>query len=159
MKKSDQTKKLVLEQLRKTPIVQVVCEKLEISRMTYYRWKQEDKEFAKATEEAIIDGMHLVNDLAESQLVGAIKDKNFAAIAYWLRHHHPSYANKLEIEHALKDETLSPEQEALVRRGLLFASGELEINISNQSQNEQEHNPTGIGGGDDQGQEGARGDN
>lgn len=113
MKKSDQNKELFLEQLKKTPIVQIACEKLGISRASFYRWKAEDETFAKGVDEATLEGYLLVNDLAESQLITAVKDRNLSAVTYWLRHHHPVYANRLELDAKIKrDEGLSPEDEA-----------------------------------------------
>lgn len=122
MKKTEETKNLLLEQLRKTPIVEAACQKVGISRMTFYRWKQDDAEFKKKAEEAMNDGQLLVNDVAEGQLISAVRDRNLSAITYWLRHHHPSYANTLQVKHALQDEELTPEQEALVREALRLAS-------------------------------------
>ncbi len=97
-KKSDKTKEAFLEQLRKTPILQIACEKIGIHRMSVYRWKKEDPEFAKAVDEASLEGRLLVNDLAESQLISAVKDRNMSAILAWLKHNHPSYKTKVEIE-------------------------------------------------------------
>jgi hypothetical protein len=150
MKKTDQNKKLFLEQLQKTPVVEIACQKINISRMTFYRWKADDKEFAKEADEAVRDGQKLVNDLAESQLIGAVKDRNLPAIMYWLRNHHPDYANKLRIEHALDDEELTPEQEAVVREALrLAAFSPVE---TNQELYEQPTDKPGVNGSDDQGQ-------
>ena len=119
MKKSDETKPLFLEQLKKTPIVQIACEKLGVSRASFYRWRLEDAAFAKQVDEATLEGHHLVNDLAESQLIGAVKDRNFQAIMYWLKHHHKDYRNRLEIEGTLNTITeLSDEQKALVKKAL-----------------------------------------
>ena len=119
---NEQLQKILLDQLRKAPIVEAACQKAGISRMTFYRWKKEDAEFARAVEEAMTDGHGLVNDLAESQLIGAVKERNMPAISYWLRHHHPAYANTIQIKQAPPDETLNPEQEALVREALRLAS-------------------------------------
>ena len=119
MKKSDQTKQMFLEQLKKTPIVQIACEKLGISRASFYRWRAEDAAFAKQADESILEGHLLVNDLAESQLIGAVKDRNMQAIMYWLKHHHRDYRNRLEIEGTVNSiQELSPEQKELVRRAL-----------------------------------------
>lgn len=157
MKKSEQMKEMILEQLRKTPIVEAACQKTGISRMTFYRWKTDDEEFSKKVDEALGVGQFLINDLAESQLIGAVKERNLSAITYWLRHHHPDYANKLEIKHDLKDENLTPEQEALVREALRLASGSQSevININTEEQNDKSKiDPaTGISGDNDQGQE------
>lgn len=119
MKKTDATKALLLEQLKKTPIVQIACEKLGIARATFYRWKAEDKAFTKAVDDAVLEGCLLVNDLAESQLIGAVKDRNLTAIMYWLRHHHKDYRNRLEVGGTVNTiQELNAEQKALVRKAL-----------------------------------------
>lgn len=124
LKKSKQLKNQLLEQLQRTPIVEAACHKAGISRQTFYRWKFEDKEFAKDVEKAVADGQMLVNDLAESQLISALKDRNFPAITYWLKHHHPNYKTKIQIEGSLQmpQEELTPEQEELVKEALRLAS-------------------------------------
>lgn len=122
--KTDKNKELVIQQLKKTPIVQVSCEKVGIGRATFYRWKQEDQDFATMADEALIEGSLLVNDVAESQLMSAIRDKNLTAIIFWLKHHHPNYATKVEVTARLKadNEVLTPEQEELVTKALKLAS-------------------------------------
>jgi hypothetical protein len=185
MKKNDKTKELVLEQLRKTPIREAACQKVGISRMTLDRWKQDDPAFAAAVDEALAAGKGLVNDVAESSLIGAVKDRSLPATFYWLRHHHPDYADKLEIKHALQDENLTPEQEALVREAMRLASAS-EATLINGNEKKYENNnsdgngqpggipadgpaesksgeqqkpdPSGTRGGDDKGPEGEGGD-
>ena len=131
MSKNTRKQKL-LEQLRVTPIVQIACEKTNVSRATYYRWRSENKEFAEEADKALFDGSLLVNDLAESQLISAIRDKNIHAIRLWLQNHHPAYTSKLHITHAVMDEQLTPEQEELVREALRLAMpNKLEDELSN----------------------------
>lgn len=121
--KTDEGRQLLLEQLKKTPIIQVACSKTNIARTTYYRWRQADAKFAKAADTALIDGCLLINDMAESQLISAVKDKNFSAIVYWLKHHHPTYTNRLEITAPMKQpDELTPEQETIVREALRRSS-------------------------------------
>lgn len=119
--KNDQ--ELILKQLKKTPIVETTCQKVGIGRASYYRWRQQDKEFAKRADEAIQEGSLLINDIAESQLISAIKDKNLGAIVFWLKTHHPLYATKVEVDAKLKmdKEILTSEQEALVKKALKLA--------------------------------------
>lgn len=123
-KRIDSNKEILLEQLKKTPIVQVACEKVGVGRATYYRWRKDDTDFAKEADEALQEGSLLVNDMAESQLMSAIRDKNLTAIIFWLRNHHSSYATKVEVTARLKrdDEQLTPEQEALVTKALKLSS-------------------------------------
>lgn len=120
--RTQQNRQLMLEQLKKTPVVQIACEKTGIARSTFYRWKEEDKEFAKEADQALAEGVALVNDMAESQLLSAIRDRNISAIFYWLNHRHSAYSNKLEITAKVKDEMLSPEQKELIKKALKHAS-------------------------------------
>jgi predicted DNA binding protein len=115
---------LLIEQLRKVPIVSIACEKSGVGRATYYRWKKEDEEFSKAADEALAEGTHLVNDMAESQLLAAIRDNNLGAVMYWLKHRNPNYNNKLEVTARIKqdNEQLTPEQEAAITEALKMAS-------------------------------------
>jgi len=124
MSKSEEQKKLLIEQLKKTPIVQLACEKIGIARSTYYRWKKQNKTFAKEAEEAIVAGELLINDMAEAQLLSAIRDKNLTAIIFWLKHHHHRYATRVEVTAQLKraPEELTPEQEAVVMKALGMAT-------------------------------------
>lgn len=115
--KADQD--LMLEQLKKTPIVQVACEKIGIGRSTYYRWREENKEFTKQADQALQDGKLLVNDMAESQLISAIRDKNMTATIFWLKYHHPDYATKVEVTTTQKpQEALTPDQQETVKEAL-----------------------------------------
>lgn len=124
-------KAALIEQLRKTPVIQIACEKTGVSRMTYYRWR-EDEEFAKAADEALIDGKSLVNDLAESQLLSALREGEAWSVQYWLRHHHLDYSNKLEITAKAASDKLTPEQQEQLDRALSLA-GVLPVSTPDES--------------------------
>lgn len=121
--KKNKIKDSFLEQLRKIPIVQVACEKTNISRNSIYRWRKEDENFAKEMQLALDEGEALVNDMTENQLLSLIKDKNWNAISFWLRHRNPKFREKVEITAKLENskEPLSPEQEALLKKALTLA--------------------------------------
>lgn len=114
-------KAALIEQLRKTPVIQIACEKAGVSRMTFYRWRKEDEAFASAADDALAEGKSLVNDLAESQLLSALKSGDPWSIQYWLRHHHVEYSNKLEITAKPSSESLTPEQQDQMNRALALA--------------------------------------
>jgi ACT domain-containing protein len=116
-------KEILLKELSENPIVEVACQRAEISRSTYYRYRQ-DPEFAKKADEALQDGTLLMNDMAESYLLSAIRTKNMSAITLWLRVHHPAYANKLQINGTLQQarENLTPEQQAVVEEALRLSA-------------------------------------
>jgi len=122
MKKN--TKKVeFLEQLKKIPIIQVAAEKTGLSRNTIYRWRKEGNEFRKLMDEALAEGEELVNDLSEGQLLTLIKEKNWSALSFWLRYHHPKYGNKLELTGKLQveEQPLSSQQKELIAKALKFA--------------------------------------
>lgn len=116
---SSDAKKRFLEILRKTPIIQLACERSGISRASLYRWKKDNSAFAQEVDEAIIEGCGMITDIAESQLLQAIKERNITAVMFWLKHHHRAYASKLELSGKLAmDDSLTPEQEETVRQAL-----------------------------------------
>ncbi len=112
------TKQLVVEQLQKTPIIQVVCKQAGISRTTFYRWMKIDKAFKKKADEAMAEGIKLINDLAESKLIANINDHNMTGIIYWLKNHHPTYKEKLEVTAKTDNKPLTAEQRATVEKAL-----------------------------------------
>lgn len=123
-----------LDELRKVPIIQVACEKTGLSRNSVYRWRKDDKEFLKKMESALSDGVALVNDMSESQLLTLIKEKNYPAISFWLRHRNDNYKNKLEITTKDDDEELTPSQAKIVKQALKLANITKSKSIKNINQ-------------------------
>ena len=115
-------KNLIVEELRKMPVIQIACKKAGVARSTFYRWKKEDKYFAKQVDEALLAGESYINDMSESQLISLIQSKNFSAIQLWLKSHHKKYGNKLEVtSNVTINDPLSKEQHELVKTGLKIA--------------------------------------
>ena len=116
-------KAALLEQFRKMPILQIALERSSVSRSTYYNWCDEDLEFKKNADQAIVEGESLISDMSEGQLISLIRDKHFPAVQLWLRQHHPKYSAKVEISGNLKieDESLTSEQQELVTQALKLA--------------------------------------
>lgn len=118
-------KKDLIEQLKRTPIIEVACKKTGIGRATFYRWRKRDPKFAEETEFALQEGSQLVNDMAESQLINAIKEGNLTGIIFWLKNHHKQYSPKLEVTTKSADLPLTEDQKELIRKSLsmAFANG------------------------------------
>lgn len=128
--KTTKEKQELLEILRRTPIVQTACQKVGTSRATFYRWKKENKTFSQQADKAILEGSKFINDMAESQLISAIKDKNLTAIIFWLKHHHNKYETRVNVMAELKESNpLTKEQEELIKQALQLAA--LESNATN----------------------------
>ncbi len=120
--KDKNQKELLLEQLRKTPITQYACEKSGVARSTYYRWKKDSK-FSKLADEAIMEGVLMINDLAEAQLISAIKDRNMTSLIFWLKNRHSAYAEKILISGKVEaKKALSPAQKKLIRKALKLSA-------------------------------------
>jgi predicted DNA binding protein len=124
MAKKNKVKDSFLAELRKIPIVQVACERTGVSRNSVYRWRKEDAGFSNEMDAALAEGEELVNDMSESQLLTLIKEKNWSAISFWLRHRNPKYKEKVEVTTKLSvdDDTLTPEQETIVKKALELAT-------------------------------------
>ncbi|MEN6511776.1 MAG: hypothetical protein ABFD00_08090 [Chloroherpetonaceae bacterium] len=120
--KDKKQRDLLMENLKKTPIVQIACERSGISRCTYYRWRK-DAKFSKDADTALREGILFINDIAESQLLSLVKDKNLGAINQWLRHHHPAYAEKIQLTGKVETNTkLTPEQKVLIKKAFALAA-------------------------------------
>ena len=108
-----------LENLKKIPVVRIACEKAGLSRMSVYRWRQDDPEFLTAMDEALVEGEAFVNDMTEAQLLNMIKERNWPAMSFWLRHRHPKFRDKIEITGTIQTkQELTPEQQQLVEQSL-----------------------------------------
>lgn len=121
--KKNKVKDAFLAELRRVPIVGVACEKISLSRNSVYRWRNEDPEFKKEMDAALAEGEALVNDMSESQLLSLIREKNWQAIRYWLDRRNPKFRERIEVTTAdNRDDELTPQQEALVRKALELGS-------------------------------------
>lgn len=126
-------KKEFIEQLRKTPIIQVTCEKLGVARATFYRWKKKDPKFADEVEQSLNEGSQLINDMAESQLISAIKEGNLTGIIFWLKNHHKNYSPKLEVTTKSGDLPLTEDQKETIRKSLNLAFNSNLVSDENES--------------------------
>ena len=100
MNKSEQLKKeSLLTALEKSlGIVSTACDSVGISRTTYYKYYNENKEF-KHSVDSISD---IALDCAESQLFELIKEKNVTAIIFYLKTKGKKrgYIEKQEVNHS-----------------------------------------------------------
>src|SRR3989344_454051 len=83
---TEKQKKALVAQLRRTPIVQLACERADVGRATYYKWRARDQVFARAADRAKKAGEFFINDMAESRLLRMIQDDNITAIIFWLKY-------------------------------------------------------------------------
>ncbi|OGI77799.1 hypothetical protein A3D42_00670 [Candidatus Nomurabacteria bacterium RIFCSPHIGHO2_02_FULL_41_18] len=108
---TERQKKALVIQLRKTPIVQIACERSGVGRSTYYKWRVKDRTFARAADRALEAGRFFINDLAKSKLLQMIKDGNTTAIIFWLKHNDPQFAPVNRIIHEYEIATTRPSVE------------------------------------------------
>lgn len=130
-------KEELIEQLRKTPVIEVACKKVGVGRATFYRWRKKDSKFAEEIDSALHEGAQLVNDMAESQLINSIKNGNLTGIIFWLKNHHKQYSPKLEVTTKNGDVPLTEEQKELVRKSLSLAFSDSDL-APNDNTNEHE---------------------
>ncbi len=152
MAKKNKIQNTFLEELKKIPIVLVACEKSGISRNSIYKWKRNDKDFSIKMDEALAEGEALVNDMSESQLLTLIKEKNWQAISFWLRHRNPKFRDKIEVTSKVEDSgELTPLQAEIVNKALQLAKI---LPINNQEKYDSQTNDSSRPSGtNDEGQE------
>lgn len=131
-KRQTRQQTVLLEKLRRMPIIQISLEQANIARSTYYRWRDEQDEFKKAADAAIIEGEEFITELSESKLLSLINKEHFPAVQLWLKAHHPKYTSRLELDGTINTiQELSPEQQALVQKALALASLKLTYGNTN----------------------------
>lgn len=114
-------KKEFLEEIRKMPIINYVCELIGVSRNSYYRWRKLDQKFAKQADEALIEGENTINDFAESELINMIQSHNWSAINFWLRNRNPKFRTKIDINADVQNINLeySPEERKQLEQAII----------------------------------------
>ena len=118
-KRQAQQKKLMVEQLKRSPIIEASCQKVGIARATFYRWMKQDTDFNEEVEKALDTGRSLISDLAESKLIKAIQEENLTAIIFWLKYQNKNYKSKVEVSGRVTAERqLTPQEEAAVQKAL-----------------------------------------
>ncbi len=135
--KLDNSKQLIIEQLRKTPIIEIACRNSGVGRSTYYRWRGKSDKFKKIADEAIEESRLLTNDIAESQLIKLVKEGHFNAINYWLSHNHPIYSNRMEVLTKEAREKLTPTEINLLEKAIGSTSAASPIPSLNEKINEE----------------------
>ncbi len=120
--RKNKDKQLFLENIRKTPIIQAVCDKLDINRSTVHRWRKDDPQFAKDFDDALRDGRSLVTDAAISQLLTAIKNGDLGAVKFWLKHFDENFKTKVEFSGTMRQirEELTEEESEMISEALLL---------------------------------------
>lgn len=87
-------KEKLIEILEQYPIIQAACTKSWVSRQTYYRWYEEDEDFALRANNAICIWKETVNDLAESNIISGVRENDMRANMFWLNNNHKNYSNR-----------------------------------------------------------------
>jgi leucyl aminopeptidase len=87
----DPTRQKLLKEIEKSGNVYLSCLKIGVDKSTFYRWKEQDKEFKKESTKAVRTGRENNSDVAEQALMLKVKEKNMDAIKYVLGHNSQRY--------------------------------------------------------------------
>lgn len=100
MKSNELQKKAMIEALEKSlGIVTSACKAVGISRMTHYRWLEEDSDYKKSVD----DISEVAKDFVESQLFKQIRENNPTSTIFFLKTKGKDrgYVERTEIIHDL----------------------------------------------------------
>lgn len=98
--RQEKDKQAVIEALKEMPIARVACKRAGVSRATYYRWRNEDRNFLQECLGAIDIGIEAINEMSDSQLIALIGEKSLQAIKWWQQHNHERYGAKVRLGQA-----------------------------------------------------------
>lgn len=99
MKRTKANKEKVIQALEQSlGVVTTALNKLNLHRSTFYRWMQEDEEFAQQVKEI----QDITLDFAEAQLFRQIKEGNTTATIFYLKTKgkERGYVEKQELQHS-----------------------------------------------------------
>lgn len=102
--KNQTVKNKFLEELARTSIVGVACERSGISRQTYYRWRNVDSDFYMKADQAMAIGVELNNDLSESVVLNAIRQNDVGTAKWYLSNRHKEYRRPFIVQSNTKNE-------------------------------------------------------
>lgn len=100
--RQENDKQAIVEALKEMPIARVACKRAGVSRATYYRWRNEDKNFLQQCYEAISIGIESINEMSDSQLISLIGEKSLQAIKWWQQHNHERYGAKIKPHYSIE---------------------------------------------------------
>ena len=97
----------LLKSLQRTPIIESACQKVGITRMTFYRWKKRDKHFSQKVDEALEVSRESINDLAESKMIEKISRGDLKMITFWLKNNNPRYKRTYKEEFSIPSQAIN----------------------------------------------------
>lgn len=127
-----QLKERILELLKEVPLVTYACQKLNIPKSTFYKWKEIDLKFKEDAEGAINLGRSTVNDMAISQLMKKINEGETVAIIFWLKHNSHMFNQKITLEIENKNEGYTREELDVLVKSLKTVGYEYIVNENNK---------------------------
>lgn len=99
----DASKIGLIKELEKVGNILVACQKSNISRATFYRWRDSDSKFKRDVMRALRLGRESSIDMVEYSLLKGAKEGKIENIKYYLSHNSPKYkpkkSDKFIIEH------------------------------------------------------------
>lgn len=93
-----QLKARVLEALKEVPLITYACQKLNIPKSTFYKWRNIDLKFKEEVDLAINLGRSTVNDMAISKLMKKINDGDTTSIIFWLKNNSPMFNQRMTLQ-------------------------------------------------------------
>ncbi len=109
VKRIAEQKLQIIDVLLKMPVIQVAVKRVGISRATYYRWCEEDREFDRVATEAIREGSMVINELAQSKIIEQMSTGNMTAAIFWLKSRDPKFSDRRTIVNEFKVQSKHPE--------------------------------------------------
>lgn len=81
----------LFKELSKHGNIGMACKAVGIGRSTFYKWRNDDPDFAKSCDEAVRYGKEEIGDFTQGKLFQQIEKGDMQAIKFELERRHPEY--------------------------------------------------------------------
>lgn len=112
---SQNDKDKFIEELKEIPIVSIVCKRTGIGKSTFYRWMHEDMDFNEKVYKALEVGRENITDIAEGQLIGAMRKGEKWAIQCVLENNSRRYYKPKRVQDTLEAPYLGITEISMIR--------------------------------------------
>lgn len=94
-----QNKRTFIEQLRLRAAIYVAAKHTGIAKLTAYRWRESDPQFAEAWDEALEDAADVMETSTYEEALGTEeKPGNPLLKMFWLKAHRPKFRDKVQVD-------------------------------------------------------------
>jgi hypothetical protein len=108
-------KRTFIENLRLKAAVYVAANVTGIAKLTAYRWRESDSEFAEAWEEALQDAADVMETSTYERALGRNGKPDTLLTMFWLKAHRPKYRDRVDVDVRLLEQQIEERLQGILQ--------------------------------------------